>query len=110
MMTLTRFESLLPDQQAAYTWQHGDYLMSRLTDDFVINLYNVEDFYVEVTSDTGLHYIHRVASFKTATALDTVYLDTISLHDLVTDLLPVMQDVREKAAYNRSYPVQDRPW
>lgn len=110
MITLTQFETLLTDEQAAYTWQHGNYLMSRLTDGLVINLYNVGDFYVEVSSDTQLHYIHRVSSFKTTSALDYVYLDTVSLHDLVTDLLPVMQHVKENAINNRNYPAPDQPF
>ncbi len=110
MVTLTQFETLSTDAQAACTWQHGTYLMSRLTANLVVNLFNVNNFFVEVTSDSRLHYIHGVASFMTPTALHAGYQDAISLHGLVTDLLPVMPAVKDSAFGN--HPAADAlaPW
>ncbi|MBD0255042.1 MAG: hypothetical protein ICV83_04920 [Cytophagales bacterium] len=105
MITLTQFETLSTDAQAAYTWQHGNYLMSRLTAHLVVNLFNVNNFFVEVTSDARLHYIHAVAHFMTPTALHAGYQDSISLHGLVTDLLPVMPAVKDPAFGN--HPAAD---
>jgi|GEM_PF-2947113 len=103
MISLTQFETLSPDEQAAYTWQHGKYLVGRLSAGSITNLFNVSDFYVEVTSDAHLQHVHRVASFKTTATLDFIYLDTVSLHDLVTDLLPVMQPVKENDHFRESF-------
>jgi hypothetical protein len=105
MITLTQFETLSTDAQAAYTWQHGNYLMSRLTAHRVVNLFNVNNFFVEVTSDARLHYVHGVAHFMTPTALHAGYQDSISLHGLVTDLLPVMPAVKDSAFGN--HPATD---
>jgi hypothetical protein len=100
MITLTQFEMLSTDAQAAYTWGHGNYLMSRLTAKLVVNLFNVNNFFVEVTSDARLHYTHGVAHFMTPAALHAGYQDSISLHGLVTDLLPVMPAVKDAAFGN----------
>ena len=103
MISLTQFETLSPDEQAAYTWQHGKYLVGRLSAGSITNLFNVSDFYVEITSDPHLQSVHRVASFKTTAALDFIYLDAVSLHDLVTDLMPVMQPVKENDHFRESF-------
>lgn len=103
MISLTQFETLSPDEQAAYTWQHGKYLVGRLSAGSITNLFNVSDFYVEITSDADLKHVHRVASFKTTATLDFIYLDTVSLHDLVTDLLPVMLPVKENDHFRESF-------
>lgn len=97
MMTLTRFETFSIDAQAAYTWQHGNCLTSRLTTASLVNLLNLGDFHVEITSDAHLRYVHRVSLFKTSSSPDPAYVDAISLHDLVTDPLPGIQLVKEDA-------------
>ena len=102
MMTLTQFETFSIDAQAAYTWQHGNYLTSRLTTQSLVNLFNLGDFYVEITSDAHLRYVHRVSLFKTSASLDPVYVDAISLHDLLTDPLPGIQLVKEDALSRNS--------
>ncbi len=101
MITLTQFETLAADAQAAHTWRHGDYLMSRLSAHLVVNLFNVNNFFVEITSDSRLHYVHGVACFMTPTALHAGYQDSISLHGLVTDLLPAMPAVKDSAFGNQ---------
>jgi hypothetical protein len=106
MITLTQFETRSVDAQAAYTWQCGNYLMSRLTAESIVDLFNVGDFYVEVTLDAHLHYVHRVSSFKTYSSLDAGYLDTVSLRDLATDRLPGIGQVKENATPpNTSLPL-----
>ena len=109
MITLTQFEVLPLYAQAAYTWQHGKHLMGRLTKDAVINLFSVGDFFAEVSSDPRLHYIHRVCSSKSAAALD-LYLDTVSLHDLMTELSPALPLVKEDTPSFRNRPVPDYPF
>ena len=107
MITLTQFETLSTGAQAAYTWQHGNYLMSRLTAHQVVNLFNVNNFFVEVTLDDRLHHVHGVAPFMTPAALHAGYQDSISLHGLTTDLLPVMPAVKDAAFGNP--PATDAP-
>lgn len=71
--------NLLPlKEKAQFTWEHGTYLANRQEDDFRINLYHLDKFFVEVWYDPEEIRICKLRSFKSKKCLDP-YLDRIDL-------------------------------
>ena len=57
--------NLLPENdQAGYTWEHGTYIAFRKESHFVINLYSVDKFFVEVWFNPEEVCINKIRSFK----------------------------------------------
>ena len=73
------FNVLKTNEQAAYTWKHGTYLAARNEKYFVINLYHVDKFYVEVWFNHEEICISKIRSFKSMKCLEP-YLENISLN------------------------------
>ncbi len=79
MMDNYEFNLLPINNQAAYTWENGTYLASRFEEDYSINLYWVDKFFVEVYYDHMGNFIDKIRSFKSKKCL-TPYLDKIELN------------------------------
>ena len=77
-MGLYEFIQLKEREKADITWQLGTFLMSRDTDGLKINLYGVDDFYVEVWYNPELNYIQKISAFRSVDCLEP-YLDLIEL-------------------------------
>lgn len=77
-MTLNEFNTLPEDQQRDCWMTQGRYLLTRFVDQFALNLYAVDTFFVEVWYDHKANRIHGVLSFASINALDE-YLPYIRL-------------------------------
>lgn len=73
------FNQLGLDAQANLLWEHGTFLMNRLDDRHIFNLYSLSDFYVEVCYDNQSNKILSFRSFKSKDQL-WPYLDRIKLN------------------------------
>lgn len=70
--------NLLPScDQAAYTWEHGNFLACRHETSFAINLYHVDKFFIEVWYNPEEVKINKIRSFKSKNCLEP-YLDEIT--------------------------------
>lgn len=78
-MGIYEFNQLGPDDQANLLWEHGTFLMNRLDDKHIFNLYSLSDFYVEVCYDNKSNSISRIRTFKIIGALEP-YLNLVRLH------------------------------
>jgi len=72
------FNLLSIGDQTGYTWEHGTYLAHRRETHFVINLYSVNNFFVEVWFNPEEIKINKIRSFKSRKCLEP-YLDGIDL-------------------------------
>lgn len=79
-MKITLYEfNILPDNEKADTvWEYGVFLLNRVVEGNAINLYSLNDFYVEIWYDQPNNKIIKIRSFKSTNPLDP-YLDDISL-------------------------------
>ena len=60
-------------------WQQGTFLMTRFFNGLAINLYYVDNFYVEVWYNREENYIQQITSFKSLECLEP-YLSLIDLN------------------------------
>lgn len=65
-------------EQAQYTWEHGIHLANRKESHFVINLYSVDKFFVEVYYNPEEICINKIRSSKSRNCLEP-YLDRIEI-------------------------------
>lgn len=71
--------TLLPfNEQASYTWEHGNFIAVRREKDFVIKLYHVVIFFVEVFYCPEEIKIRKIRSFKSQRLLEP-YLENENL-------------------------------
>lgn len=69
-MTLYNFNAL-PDNEQMQCWmQQGHYLMTRYVERFAVNLYAVDNFFVEVWYDPEPNRVDHLRSFSSVKALD----------------------------------------
>ena len=80
-MNLYQFISLDKEVKAELLWDLGIFLMTRPYYNGKVNLYGIEDFYVEVYYNCALQCIEEICCFKCVEYLDA-YLDIIDLNDL----------------------------
>ena len=66
------------NDRAGYTWDKGIYLASRTKNNYSINLYHLDKFFVEVYYNPEMNYLEKIRSFKSKKCLE-VYLDKIIL-------------------------------
>ncbi len=81
-MGLYEFIALNVNEKVDAVWNQATYLMSRKTETGSVNLYALEDFYVEVYYDQELNSIEDIRSFKSVHCLEP-YLDVIELKKLL---------------------------
>ena len=80
-MGLYDFISLDKEGKANMLWQLGVFLMARPYSAGTINLYGIDDFYVEVYYNQELNCIEDIRSFRSVGCLED-YLDKMNLTDL----------------------------
>jgi len=68
-MSIYDFVKLNIDQRAEEAWK-GTYLCERVYADYLIQLYNVSNFYVEVFYKAELNKIVKIQYFKSTRLLD----------------------------------------
>ena len=66
------------NERAKYTWRKGKYLACRVKTNFVINLYSVDNFYVETWINPDKISFNKIRSFKTRRGLEP-YLKKITI-------------------------------
>jgi len=66
------------EEKAVYTWEFGIFLASRMEGRQAINLYSVDDFFVEVWYTTQKKLVYKVESFSSTACFDP-YLEEISI-------------------------------
>ena len=64
------------EEKAVYTWEFGTFLVSRMEGSQVINLYSVDDFFVEVWYTPEKKLVYKVESFSSTTCFEP-YLEDI---------------------------------
>lgn len=64
------------EEQAAYTWEFGTFLATRLLGKHIINLYQVDDFYAEVWYAPEKKSVYGVKSYSSDRCF-APYLDEI---------------------------------
>lgn len=81
-MDLYEFIALDMEKKADTVWYHATYLTWRSWYKGKVNLYALEDFYVEVYYDNEFNCVDDIRSFKSIDCLDG-YLDRIDLFSLL---------------------------
>ena len=76
-----QFNVMEEQQQTTAIWEKGVYLTERTEGFHRIMLYQIEDFYVEVTHHTHFNVIIKVSSFSDTKHLDS-YLDSIDINSI----------------------------
>lgn len=80
-MKYRNFNELEELDQADAAWNKGTLLAERIEDFHSIRLYQMEDYYIEVTRHQHFNVILKVASFKDTVHLEP-YLNTINIEGL----------------------------
>ena len=71
--------NILPDgEKADNVWEHGKFITNRVVEGHVINLYSLNDFYVEIWYHQSSNKIIKIRSFKSTNPLDP-YLEEITM-------------------------------
>ncbi len=83
---LSDFRNLEAKQQVDLLYAKGSYLGKRQADTFVVVLYQLDAFYVEIYYKKYRRHIQRIQCFQSTQFLDP-YLQQINLHELVNCLL-----------------------
>ncbi len=78
-MTLDEFDALSADEQMVCWTMQGRYLASRYVSQYVVKLYAISTFYVEVWHNINTNQVEQLLSFSVSMALD-VYLTDIWLN------------------------------
>ena len=80
-MELYDYIGLEADKKASLLWEYGTYLMSRYYHQGTVNLYSLEDFYVEVYYNERNNCIEDLQSFRSIDCLEP-YLKLIQIRSL----------------------------
>lgn len=81
-MVMYDFIHLPEEEKLNITSHQGTFLMKRDHFGLMINLYGVDDFYVEVWYHPDLYYIQKITAFRSEKRLEP-YLDQIELSELI---------------------------
>ena len=81
-ITLYEFNALNDFDKGEALWEYGVHLSERFDDLCGYLLYQINDFYVEVTYNVDANQISKFTSFKTETKLQP-YLNKIDISDLL---------------------------
>jgi hypothetical protein len=79
-----QFNYMQEQEQTTTIWEKGVFLADRIEGFHKIMLYQLEDFYVEVTHHTHFNVILKVSSFTDTAHLDP-YLEHICIDKLFAD-------------------------
>lgn len=66
------------EEKASYTWEFGTFMATRVLGNHVINIYHVDDFFVEVWYTPEKKSLYGVKSFSSAKCFEP-YLDAITI-------------------------------
>ena len=77
-ITLYEFTALNSFEKNFVLMVYGVYLSKRVENEIGYSLYQLNDFYVEVTYNGGIDAIKKFTTFKSSTKLEP-YLDTIDI-------------------------------
>lgn len=83
-MDYHNFNTLEELEQADAAWNNGALLAERFESFHSIQLYQLEDYYIEVTRHQHFNVILKVASFKDTVHLEP-YLNAINIDSLFRD-------------------------
>ena len=81
MFNLNGYKILSIGLKAEYLRVNGQHLINYVSDETLINLYSLHDFYVEVRFDKSKQKIVGIDAFNSKPRLDR-YIDQIKLDDL----------------------------
>ena len=65
-------------EQAAYTWEFGTFLASRMLGKYTINLYLVDDFFVEIWHNPEQNGVYGIKSFSSDQCFEP-YLELVKI-------------------------------
>jgi len=78
---LYQFNALADPEKAQAVLEHGTNLKTRKDEGFIVNLYSLSNFYVEVWYDEDSNRIDRIRSFNSIDQLGP-YIDDIDLEEV----------------------------
>ncbi|MDN5202902.1 hypothetical protein QQ008_16040 [Fulvivirgaceae bacterium BMA10] len=78
-----KFRKLTIDQQTLLVKKRGSYLSIRESNSFLINLYFIDDFFVELWYSSNGISVNQIRSFRKLKYLEP-YLNTIDISDVVS--------------------------
>lgn len=73
------FNLMDDNSKAALLWGKGTFIMTRIENQYRINLYSLYDFFAEVWYNDEANSIDKIRTFKSIEALEP-YLDNIKLN------------------------------
>lgn len=82
VMTLHHFNALDQEKQRRWVLENGVYLCSRSSQDFIVLLFGLDGFYIEVFFYTATNRVFLIKSFDQTEAL-LPYLDRIDIQPLL---------------------------
>jgi len=77
-MSIRDFTALTTGEKAFLLWSHGTSLATRKESGYIIDLYSLDAFFVEMWYDSKSREIENIHSFKRVKNLD-IYLESISI-------------------------------
>ena len=80
-MTLSKFESLLINDQYSAVWEYGVHVGERIEEDHKLILYQIFSFYVEIHYSVEDNNITTLQSFSNVKCLDA-YLTSINISNI----------------------------
>lgn len=81
-MTLYEFNRLSDEDQLCAVWEQSDFVVSRRLGPYLLNLYAIDAFWVEVRYHPRQNQITGCRAFRSTVALEP-YLSGFSLADLL---------------------------
>ena len=79
-MDVNKFENLNKSERYKILKNQGVFLASRRFESYVVSLFSINDFYVELWKRIGLNYVDYVEIVKEQKKIDS-YLDNLDLPD-----------------------------
>ncbi len=76
-----KFESLTLDEKAQQVWDKGRFLASRQFGQYLINLYTIHNFFVEVWFRSSLDTVYAITAFTNSDHLES-YVENVSLKEI----------------------------
>jgi hypothetical protein len=81
-MDFNQYTRLTTDEKAAVLWEHGRYVDCYMSQEVMTNLYQLDDYYVEVVLTARTACISEITAFKKGARLDK-YLEGVDLNNLL---------------------------
>jgi len=83
-ITIGRFNELNIDEKSYYLWHGATFLHAIEKEQYRINLFHMNDYYIELWYHTGSNQIDHIRAFTSVECLEP-FLDTIFIGGILTE-------------------------